>query len=109
MGEASSKGARPPLKLDVAYDSPAATAVDAAELKWERADDAVQAVEWTLAHDPKAGVAVTESGLVRAFVYEGAVSIKMPTVRVLYQIQEHRIVIRDMHFEEAKAQRHGNA
>ena len=77
-------------------------AVDAAYSRWAMTDEAWQAVTWALARDPySAGPALSESGLVRTFVFEGARSISMPTVRVLYVIEPAAVSITVAVFEES--------
>jgi hypothetical protein len=45
---------------------------------------------------------VTESGRSRSFTFEGARSIDMPTVTVLYEITDASIIIHDALFVAAK-------
>ena len=77
-------------------------AVDAAYSRWAMTDDAWQAVTWALARDPySAGPALSESGLVRTFVFEGARFIGLPTVRVIYVIEPAEVSIMVAVFEES--------
>jgi hypothetical protein len=65
--------------------------------------DAWDAATWTIAHDPQAGDAVTESGKTRAYSYEGARSIDMPSVTLLYEIaQGDLIIVHDALFTDSK-------
>lgn len=84
-------------------------AVDAACARWARAGEAWEAIVWALARDPKVGLAVTESGNVRALVSDGARSIGLPTVRVLYEISRSAIVIHEAEFRESAHVQAGRA
>jgi hypothetical protein len=85
----------------VIEDSRASRAVDDAKLRWPRADDAWNAVTWVLARDPEIGMPLNESGTTRAFTLDGARSIGLPTVTVVYVFDPNTVVIRDVLFEEA--------
>lgn len=87
---------------DVREDRAVEQSVNDAYRKWARADEAWEAVTWALARDPySAGPAITESGNVRVFVFEGARSFHMPTVRVVYLIEPHAVTIKSAFFEES--------
>lgn len=76
--------------------------VNAAYLRWPRTDEAWDAVTWALARDPySAGPAISESGLVRTFVFEGARAYGMPTVRAVYVVEPAVVVIRAVVFEDS--------
>ena len=77
-------------------------AVDEALDKWPRANDAWMAVQWAIARDPEIGDPVTESGNIRSFAQDGARSIGLPTVRVMYELQEPYVIIREVLFEDSK-------
>ena len=47
-------------------------------------------------------MAVTESGATRSFTLEGARSIGLPTVTVLYEIQLFQVIVHDARFADAK-------
>jgi hypothetical protein len=67
--------------------------------------EAWEAATWTIAHDERAGFPVTESGRTRSHTYEGARSIDMPTVTLLYEIPEndsHPLIIHDALFTDAR-------
>ena len=85
--------------------------MDDAHRRWPRADEAWEAVTWVLARDPHSAGSpiINEKGDVRTFVFEGARSIGMPTVRVVYKIQPDKVVIHDAVFEEAAHQYAGRA
>ena len=99
---------QPPAR-SVVLDPAAQVALDAACDIWEGAEIAWLAIEWTLSRGANAGITLSESGEVRAFVYAGAKSIKQPDVRVIYQIALDQIVIKDAIFTEAKAMSAGVA
>lgn len=84
-------------------------ALDDAELIWEGAYSAWEAATWVVIHDPLVGVKVTESGRTRAFTYEGARSIKQPTVTILYETRGDTTVIHDAIFKEAPYAQAGRA
>lgn len=75
---------------------------------WSRASDAWDCITWSIAHEPSIGEPVTESGRVRSFVFEGAKSIGMPTVQVLYEVDGDLIVIHDARFSDARFTQAGN-
>ena len=77
-------------------------AIDDAKDRWPRAHDAWETISWTLARDPQVGKPLTESGLTRSFTIDGARSIGMPTVTVLYAIARFEIMVHDAKFEEAR-------
>lgn len=80
----------------------AKSTLDAAAERWARAIDAWEAATWTLARDPEAGEPVTESGKTRAYTIDGARSIDMPTLTLLYEIQPQYIIIHEARFTDAK-------
>jgi hypothetical protein len=64
---------------------------------------------WAIARDPTLGIPITDSGNTRSFTFEGARSIDLPTVIVLYEVTPIAIVIRDAKFVDAKSRQAGNA
>jgi hypothetical protein len=92
----------------VVEDSRVSHALDEAIERWARAQDAWDAVVWTLARHPEDGIALTESGQTRSLTLEGARSIDMPTITVVYEILAS-VVIRDARFEDAKSSFAGRA
>jgi hypothetical protein len=84
----------------------AARSLNAALERWSRAMDAWEAATWTIAHDPRAGDPVTESGKTRAYSFEGARSIDMPSLTLLYEIADDYIIVHDALFANS---RHGQA
>ena len=93
----------------IVEDSRVSRAIDDAKMRWPRADDAWEAITWVIARDPFIGVAVTESGNVRSFTFDGAKSIGLPTVTILYEVQPTVIVVRDAVFQEPEFARAGRA
>jgi hypothetical protein len=84
-------------------------AVDGARDRWPRGHDAWEAVTWVLSRDPIIGRPLTESGKTRAFTLEGAQSIGLPTVTVVYEDQAPYIVVHEAKFQDAKAHNAGHA
>lgn len=84
-------------------------ALQEAEVRFSRAEFAWEAVTFALARDPLEGVAVTESGKTRSFTLEGAKSIDMPTVTVLYVVDDEYVDIKEAMFKEATSARAGRA
>ena len=76
-------------------------ALDEAELKWEGVSVAWEAITWAVAHDPEVGKRITESGKTRLFTYDGARSIKQPTITIVYELREGETVIHEARFTEA--------
>jgi len=84
-------------------------AIDDAKTRWSRAHDAWNTVSWIIARDPETGTSLTESGVTRSFTLDGARSIDLPTVTVLYEIRLFEIIIHDALFEDAKFAQAGRA
>jgi hypothetical protein len=94
---------------DVREEERAKRAVDHAADCWPRANDAWEAITWVVAHDPAAGTPETESGNIRSLVLDGARSIGLPTVTIIYEVTEHVILVHDAIFEDAKHTQAGRA
>ena len=84
-------------------------AVAKAELTWDRARDAWDAITWAIVRDPKIGIVMTESGRTRMVVLDGARSIGLPTVRLIYEIGNPEITLHEAIFEESKFSKSGHA
>ena len=96
--------------MHIVEDPDAQRALDDAIERWEGTPIAWDAVTWVLMRDPNLGKALTEDGSIRAFTYEGARSIKQPTITMVYEIVgKHEIVIRDARFTEPKYGQVGRA
>jgi hypothetical protein len=92
------------------FENPSVSAeVDRAKDRWTRAEDAWDAVVWTISRDPELGEPLTESGSTRALTLDGAQSIDMPTVTVVYDVEESRVTITDAQFEDAAYGQAGTA
>jgi hypothetical protein len=90
-------------------DSRVSRAIDDAKMRWPRAEDAWEAITWVIVRDPLIGIAVTESGNVRSFTFDGAKSIGLPTVTVVYETQHLVIVVQDALFQEPRFAQAGRA
>ena len=85
-------------------------ALDDAKERWPRAQDAWDTVLWVIARDPeRAGMPLTESGATRSFTIDGARSIGLPTVTVLYEIGRLEVVVHDALFADARFAQAGRA
>jgi hypothetical protein len=84
-------------------------AIDSAYDLWDDAERAWIAIEWAMVRDPHVGVPLTESGNIRAFLYDGARSIKQPDVEVIYEIRLNEIIVHSAVFADAKANQAGRA
>jgi hypothetical protein len=96
--------------LDVREEPAVEKAVDAAYRHWPRADEAWEAVTWAIARDPfGAGPSLTESGNIRAFVFEGARLFGMPSIRVVYVVEPDCVIIHEAIFYESPHMHAGRA
>jgi len=93
------------------WHQPAASkAYDEACEKWERADEVWNAMEWAIAHDPKLGKALSDSGHVRTLMIQGARSIGWPTLTVIYtNDNDDELTVQEATFEEAGTYKPGFA
>lgn len=82
---------------------------DAAEVRWERAMDSWEAITWVILHDETCGSALSESGNVRGYIFDGARSVNMPSLAVIYEITDEYIIVRDAEFYEAPYGQAGRA
>src|SRR5690349_16400151 len=98
LGASTSKRAWPSIVLTIREENAAQKALDAALERWDRARDAWEAITWVLARDPEVGEPVTESGTVRAYTIEGARSIGLPTITLLYEISIFQLIVHDARF-----------
>jgi hypothetical protein len=77
--------------------------LNAALERWSRAMDAWEAATWTIVHDPEEGEPVTESGRTRAYTFEGARSIDMPSVTLIYEIEDdNHLIVHDALFMDSR-------
>jgi hypothetical protein len=77
-------------------------ALEEACLQWSRTQEAWDAICWALARDPTCGDPITEAGQARSFVFEGSWAHDMPTITVLYVVEEPYVTIRRARFTHAK-------
>lgn len=94
---------------DLREEDRARLAKDLADEKWSRADDAWQDVTWTILHDEHCGRALNDTGTIRGYEWDGARSIDMPSVEVIYEIQETVIIIHEVVFRDAPYGQAGRA
>lgn len=87
--------------MHIVEENAARKALDDALLKWDGAETAWEAATWIVLHDTEVGRAVTESGKTRSYTYEGARSIKQPTITLLYELRDGVMHIHDAIFKEA--------
>jgi hypothetical protein len=87
----------------VVLDPAVLQALESACDKWPGTEIAWEAIEWVLAHDPLVGRPLNEDGSLRAFIYDGANSIKQPDIEVTYTINLNEIVVKITEFRNAKA------
>jgi hypothetical protein len=76
--------------------------VEEACTRWARAQEAWDVILWVLARDPTCGVPLAEGGQARAFVYEGSWAHEMPTIWVMYDVDDHYVTIRKVKFSNAR-------
>lgn len=80
----------------VIYEHQAAAAADTAKVLWSRLGDAVETIEWAIVRDPDMGVDMGKG--FRMVVFEGAKSIGMPTIEVVFEVTQQDIIIHDLEF-----------
>lgn len=84
---------------EIVEDGRVQAALDAAMGQWDGCEFAWEAITWALARDPSgAGDAINEAGTAFVLEYAGAMSNGQPTIRVLYSIEDQRVVIHDAEF-----------
>ncbi len=111
MGQRGSRQARSALGVrGVCEERSVEEAVNEACRRWPRAEEAWEAVKWAIGRDPHgAGPALTESGMIRLMVFDGARSIGMPSVRAVYVVGPATVTVREVLFQEAVHLYAGNA
>ena len=80
----------------VTYQTEAQLAADAARALWDRADDVIATIEWTLARDRNPGLPY--SGPLRLIVFPGAKSGKLPSVDCLFELTDDLVTIHELEF-----------
>lgn len=83
-------------------------AYGAACLKWKNADRAWDTITYVVLHDQYAGTPLSESGGIRALSLEGARSIDMPTLTIVYERRGDTTIIHNAVFKNASSYKHGN-
>lgn len=78
-------------------------------LKWDRAGEAWENVTWSISHDVKIGRALNENGNLRLAIWQGARSINMPDIEIIYRIELPMFRILEAVFRESKNGQAGNA
>lgn len=82
---------------------------DLAEEKWSRAFDAWEDVTWTIVRDENCGSPLNDTGSIRGYVFDGARSIDMPSIEVIYEIYPNLIIIHYADFRDAPYGQAGRA
>lgn len=77
--------------------------LDDACLRWSRTQDAWDMIVWVLSHDATAGEPVSEGGLARSFVFDGSWAHDMPTIQILYIVEEPYVTIQAAAFRDPTA------
>lgn len=77
--------------------------------KWPKADYAWQTATFIVAREPTAGDPLNESGSVRTFTLEGARSIGMPTLVLIYRVEGDTVILEAARFSDAKYSTAGRA
>jgi hypothetical protein len=94
---------------DIREEDSVGLARDLAEAKWSRANDAWESVTWTIVHDEECGAPLNDTGSVRGYVWDGARSIDMPSIDVIYEIYPDLIIIHYAEFRDAPYGQAGRA
>ena len=101
MGQGRGAPARAARLRTVVEESWVTSEVDSAADKFERGEEAFEAIKWAIAHDPENGIPLNGAGLFAWFI-QGARSIDLPTVAVVYTVTEYDITIKAVRFAEAQ-------
>ena len=65
---------------------------------YPRLGDAVETIEWAIVRDPKMGTTLSQGSRFRLVIFEGARSVGMPTIEVIFEETPLYLVIHDMEF-----------
>jgi hypothetical protein len=110
MGAHPSAETRPVLSaLHIIEEPNVQQALDEARGKWQRFEDAWEALTWVIARAPEDGHPLNEQGNRRALTFEGARSIGMPTITATYEIERGEIIVTDVLIEDAQYGQAGTA
>ena len=94
----------PPKMRDIRLEPCCSDAVDDAFGRWKAAERAWEAIEYALSRDPEgAGTPINEPGTMRFLVYDGARSIDMPDMTVIFEIEQNHVLVKDVQFFDAKS------
>lgn len=77
--------------------------------KWQNAALAWEHVVWALARDPKVGRPLNELGTLRLMIWEGARSLDMPDIEMIYSLEIPTIRLLEVIFRDAKSSSAGRA
>lgn len=77
-------------------------AVDEAAQRWSRFHEAWEMLVWVLSRDPTVGQPLTETGNIRAFVFDGSCAHDMPTIDLVYEITAIQVVLQRVRFRDAQ-------
>ena len=101
MGEGGGAPARAPHLRTIVEEPWISAEVDSAAVRFERGEEAFNAIQWAIARDPKNGTPLNGNSVFE-WVIQGAGSIGLPTVAVVYTVTENEIIIKAVRFEEAQ-------
>lgn len=101
MGQGRSAPARATRLRTVVEEPWVASEADSAADKFERGEEAFEAIKWAIARDPENGIPLNGGGLFAWFI-QGARSIGLPTVAAVYTVTEDDITIKAVRFTEAQ-------
>jgi hypothetical protein len=76
---------------------------------WPLAGEVWEAITWLISRDPFIGTALTESGNIRAYALDGAVSRGWPTLVVMYIIEPQEVTVTDARYSQPKFAQAGRA
>ena len=101
MGQGRGAPARA-ARLRTVIEEPWVTSeADSAGDKFERGEEAFEAIKWAIARDPENGIPLNGAGLFAWFI-QGAISIGLPTVAAVYTVMGNEITIKAVRFAEAQ-------
>ena len=101
MGRGRSAPARVARLRTVVEESWVKSEVNCVADKFERAKEAFEAIKWAIARDPENGIPLNGGGIFAWFT-QGARSIDLPTVVVVYTVTGNEITIKAVRFAEAQ-------
>jgi hypothetical protein len=84
----------------VVYENQASAAITTARALYPRMGDAVDLIEWAIVRDPEMGTALFPGSRMRMVVFQGAASVGIPTIEVVFEDSGERVTIHDMEFRK---------